>query len=641
MLFLTTQQPTASASTTWRRLYSAICLTALALTCLQATAQAIDPATPDQTARQTLSLPNQNAEDTGRPVQLRSTPNPDKEATFNRLPPPVVVKERPGEFERFVQGILPSDEPPIRRFGAELVTDAAVADPTTPQESAVTVPDDYLVRPGDEIVVAIWGSADAELRATVDRGGRLVLPRIGAIQVAGVKYADLQNTIDRKVAQVFRNYHLSISMGKLRGVRVFMTGFARHPGSVTVNALSSVVHVLMRTGGPTAAGSFRDVQLRRRGKLVGRFDLYDLLLRGDRSADQLVQSDDVIFIGPVGPQVAVIGSVNQPAIVELKPGEGIQEALQMAGGMNAVADRSRVAVERLGDRSGQRVRELAMSDVPGAAPLAAGDLLRVFSAVSVVMPVNKQNKRVKIEGEVTLPGEFVLPAGSTVADALKAAGGLTQAAYIYGTELTREAVRKTQQENYDRALRDFETEMAKSATNQRGAAADDVASAAANARLVDRLRLVRPTGRVVLELTPDSTALPDLPLEDSDRIYIPSRSSSIGIFGSVFNGGSYLLTSGRKLDSYVDQAGGPTRGADVASMFVIRANGSVISTRQNNSWFSSRSDSHFGDVQAEPGDTVFVPEETNKSTFLQSAKDWTQVFYQFGLGVAAMKTLGL
>jgi protein involved in polysaccharide export with SLBB domain len=615
----------------------------LAVFCLPAGAQAVNPTTPDQTAQRTLGLPNQTPTDNGKPVQLRTLPANGEQDTAARPTAirPVAVKERPGEFERFVQSMLPTDEPPIRRFGSELVTDASTTDPMMTQESAVSVPDDYLIRPGDEIALAIWGSADAELKATVDRAGRVVFPRIGAVQVAGTRYADLHATLDRKVAKVFRNYQLSVSMGKLRGIRVFMTGFARQPGSVTVNALSSVVHVLMRTGGPTAAGSFRDVQLHRRGQVIGRFDLYDLLLKGDRSADQLVQTDDVIFIGPVGPQVAVIGSVNQPAIVELKGSEGIQDVLQMAGGLNAVADRSRVAVERLGDRSGQRVRELAMVEVASAPPLAAGDLIRVFSAVTAILPVNKQNKRVRVEGEVALPGEFVLPAGSRVADALKAAGGLTQAAYIFGTELSREAVRKTQQENYDRALRDFETELAKSATNQRGSATDDAASQAANARLLDRLRLVRPTGRVVLELTPDSTALPDLSLEDGDRIYIPSRSSSIGVFGSVFNGGSFLLSAGRDLDSYVSQAGGPTRGADLASTFVIRANGSVISTRQNSGWFSSRSDGQFGDVKAEPGDTVFVPEETNKSTFLQSAKDWTQVFYQFGLGVAAMKTLGL
>jgi protein involved in polysaccharide export with SLBB domain len=105
------------------------------------------------------------------------------------------------------------------------------------------------------------------------------------------------------------------------------------------------------------------------------------------------------------------------------------------------------------------------------------------------------------------------------------------------------------------------------------------------------------------------------------------------VFGSVFNGGSYLFGEGRRLSSYMDLAGGPTRGADTGSTFVIRANGSVISTRQGRGWFGMGS---LEDVVAEPGDTIFVPEEVNKTTFVQNAKDWTQILYQFGIGIAGI-----
>jgi len=129
----------------------------------------------------------------------------------------------------------------------------------------------------------------------------------------------------------------------------------------------------------------------------------------------------------------------------------------MAGGFNAVADRSRVTIERLSDRSGRRVAELNMADAAAAPPLSAGDLIRVFSAVSSVLSKEKQNRRVRIEGEVLSPGDFVLPPGSRIADAIRAAGGMTPTAYVFGTEFNRDAVRQTQQENLDRALRDFAT----------------------------------------------------------------------------------------------------------------------------------------------------------------------------------------
>jgi len=251
------------------------------------------------------------------------------------------------------------------------------------------------------------------------------------------------------------------------------------------------------------------------------------------------------------------------------------------------------------------------------------------------------SSRVRVEGEVVRPGEYVLPPQSSVADALQAAGGLTPAAYVFGTEFSRESVRITQQENYERALRDLETEFAKATSTQRTSNADEAAAQTARAsgttRLVERLRAIKPNGRVVLQLRPDSMSLPELALEDGDRLYIPPRPTTVGVFGSVFNGGSYLYANSRSVDDYLNLAGGPTRGADQGSVFVIRANGSVVSSPQGRGWFSSRRD--LSTVRAEPGDTVFVPEEINKTTFVQDAKDWTQILYQLGLGLAGLNAV--
>jgi len=266
-------------------------------------------------------------------------------------------------------------------------------------------------------------------------------------------------------------------------------------------------------------------------------------------------------------------------------------------------------------------------------------VLRAFNSVLAVLPVERQNKRVRIEGEVLRPGEYVLPARSSINDALNVAGGLTSAAYIYGTEFSRESVRVTQQQNYERALRDLELEFAKSATTLRTNTADEAAAqsqrTSATSQLIERLRSLRPTGRVVLQMPPDSRELPDLALEDGDRVYVPARPTTVGVFGSVFNAGSFLWSDSRSMDDYLRLAGGPTKGADDASAFVIRANGSVVSNLQSKGWFSSRS-SQFAGLTTQPGDTIFVPEEINKTTFVQGAKDWTQILYQFGLGIAGI-----
>jgi len=562
----------------------------------------------------------------------------------------------PSEFERYVQEqavasqqpLLTQDEQglpqgpvrPIRRFGANLVTDDAQS--YAAQDPLPVVPGDYIVRPGDVVNVTIWGTVDGDLQLTVDRAGRISVPRVGAVTVAGLRSADLADELSRRVGQTFRNFHLTATLGQVRPIRVFVGGYVQRPGSIIVNGLSSVLHAIMRAGGPSAAGSFRDIHLRRGGKEVGVFDLYDLLLKGNRDTDQLVQPDDVLFVGAVGPQVAILGSVNQPAIYELKPGETLDDVLHMAGGFTPLADRSRVAIERLVDRDTGKVIQLALPAHQRDA-LATGDLIRAFSAASAALPQIRQNEHVRVEGEVLHPGDYILPPGSRISDALRAAGGMTDAAYPFGTEFTRESVRKVQQVNYDRALRDFETDMAKSQANQRATSAEELnaqaASAQSNARLLERLRQIKPTGRVVMQLSPNATSLPDLALEDGDSLSIPQRSSSVGIFGSVFNTGSFIYEPGHTTQQYLALAGGPTRSADKGSIFMIRANGSVISAQQGASFWRSGNDLNGATVEA--GDTIFVPEELNKSTFVQDAKDWTQILYQFGLGLAGIKSLGL
>ena len=543
--------------------------------------------------------------------------------------------ERPSDFQTYVRR-LPGGQD-IGRFGLDLVDGLLTSDGTSDYNPLV--PPDYLLRVGDELVVTLWGSVDADLRLRVDRSGRISIPRIGPVMVSGVRYGDVAEVISRRVGQVFKNFQISVALGQLHGMRVYVTGFVKKPGATVVSSLSTLAQALMAAGGPSTAGSFRDVQLKRGRDVVARFDLYDLLLRGDRSNDQLLQADDVIFVGPIGPQVALLGSVNRPAIFEIKPTETAADALRMAGGLSAVADRRSMTLERLETGAVNRVIQLDLPD-GAATQLASGDVLRAVNAADIAKPTVMQNKRVRVEGEVQRPGEYLLPPGSSLGDALRAAGGTTQNAYLYASELTRESVRLTQQQNYERALRDFETQATTMSATRRTSNSEEAAALAsanaANSRLLERLRTLKPTGRIVLQLTPASTDLPDLALEDGDRLQVSPRPTTVGVFGSVFSSGSYLHSAQRTVGDYLRLAGGPTRGADDASVFVIRANGSVSSSLQESGYFSRGN--QIANLGVEPGDTIFVPEELNKTTWIQNAKDWTQILYQFGIGLAGMKS---
>jgi protein involved in polysaccharide export with SLBB domain len=620
---------------TWlARALKPIAAALLGLGALQVSAQAqtsLNPGLPQPGAEFSEAAPAG-----GGPMRLRA-PAAERIAPREQpmqAEPAAAAPYVPGEFERYVQQQAGGDAT-VRRFGAELVTGALDG---RGAELSPLAPADYIIGPGDEVLVTLWGSVDADLRLVVDRGGRITIPRVGTVQVAGVLLSELPAVVNRRVASVFRNFESSVALGQLRGIRVFVTGFVVRPGAYTVTSLSTVVTALMRAGGPSAAGSFRAIELRRGAEVMARFDLYELLLNGDRSTDRVLQAGDVVHVGPVGTQVGFIGSVNNPAVIELKPGETVADALRMVGGFTAVADRTRVAVERLAERKASRIAQLELPRDERAG-LSHGDLLRAFSAVNAALPVQRQAKRVKVEGEVLRPGEYVLPANSSIQDALRAAGGYTTGAYLFATEFSRVSVQRTQQENYDRALRDLETDLARAAGSQRVATSEDAATqqarAASTQRLVERLRALRPTGRIVLQMGPDATELPDLALEDGDRIFIPARPTTVGVFGSVFNAASYLHLPGRSVGDYVQLAGGPTKGADRGSVFVVRSNGSVVSSTQGGRTWLGQS-SGLAQVPAEPGDTVFVPEEMDKTTFLQAAKDWTQIVFQFGLGVAGI-----
>ena len=572
---------------------------------------------------------------TSAPVERKvdGSPRADDGSSLRRSTPPPAYK--PGEFERYVQRLQGAAE--VRRLGAVLVDGNIDIDPTAGNNPLV--PPDYILQSGDEIALTLWGSVEADMRLTVDRVGRITVPRVGTVMIAGVRHADLADVIGRRVAQIFKNFQISVSLGQLRGMRVFVTGFVAKPGAVSVSSLSTLSQALLRAGGPAAAGSFRKVQLRRGRETVAVFDLYDLLLKGDRSADRVLQPDDVIHVEPVGALVAVIGSINRPAVFELRPDETAADVLRMAGGFSAVADTSRLALERVSERATVRV---SLIEQPESLPfvLVNGDVLRAYSAVDTKQSAVPNNKRVRVEGEVQRPGEYLLPPNSSLADALRAAGGTTGNSFLFGTEFNRESVRQTQAVNYERALRDFETELVRMPVTQHAATRDEadvVASRAeAGTRLLEKLREVKPTGRIVLQLQPDTPSLPEMALEDGDRLYIPPRPTTVGVFGSVFSAGSYLHAQGRTVGDYLQLAGGPMRRADEASVFVVRANGTVRSSLAATNWLSRGN--QISGLLTEPGDTVFVPDEINRITWVGAAKDWTQILYQFGLGIAGIKS---
>jgi protein involved in polysaccharide export with SLBB domain len=276
--------------------------------------------------------------------------------------------------------------------------------------------------------------------------------------------------------------------------------------------------------------------------------------------------------------------------------------------------------------------------------LEPGDVVTVFSKADISVPLDHRSKFVRIEGEVSSAGVYSIAPGGTLRALVQRAGGLTPNAYLYGVQFTRQSTQKEQQQRFNEFLDSLETQINLTASNLAGRvlapdqAAVTQSTMASQRALVEKLRETPPTGRIVLDLSPTAAgiqALPDLPLEDGDRIYIPSRPNTVSVIGTVYNQASFVYSKDFRLGDYLQQAGGPSRFADRSHMFLIRADGSVLTKPPSASVFGR----HIESLAMLPGDTLVVPTYVNKVTFLRGLTDWSQVIANFALGAAAVNVL--
>jgi polysaccharide biosynthesis/export protein len=749
---------------------------------------------------------------------------------FVRLPPDPDI-----EFQDFVTSSLGYH---LNLFGQSLFRNVPS---TFAPVDRIPVTPDYMVGPGDELLVRAWGQIDVNYRAVVDRTGAIYLPKVGPISVAGVRYDQLNTYLKTAISRVYKNFDLDVTLGRLRAVQVFVVGQVRRPGSYTVSSLSTLVNALFASGGPSKRGSMRHILLKRQGKDITDFDLYDLIAFGDKSKDVQLLSGDVILVPPVGPLVAVAGSVNVPAIYELKEHESLGEVLGYAGGFTTTASGQKTFIDRIDGRQvrhtaqvdlssaglktelrdgdivrvlhisprfdnaitlrgnvavpgrypwqqGMRVRDLipsrdalvtqefwkrqnklaidmesltfksreeveqdrqrenrdknAPANQPGSenqapdqyqypAPststrqnqvtqsdqrtqqqrdedlaarvgrteaqrikqeelknevkrsaaeinweyaviqrmdpqdlsthlvpfnlgkaiagdesqnvvLEPGDVITIFSQNDMQVPAGQQTKFVRLEGEFLTAGVYQVQPGETLRHLISRVGGLTPQAYLYGAEFTRESTREDQQKRLDEYINDLERSIERNAGAQRNLTGEEALterqSLEGQRRLLDKLRQMKATGRVVLELKPtasDVNQLPDLMLEDGDRLLVPFKPATVNVIGSVYNSNSFIFKPGKMVSDYMRLSGGPTRNGDKGRSFVIRADGTTVSGSGHKGVFGSS----FEQARLMPGDTIVVPEKLDKGAVLRGFKDWTQIISTFVIGAAAAKVL--
>ena len=294
----------------------------------------------------------------------------------------------------------------LPRFGRDLFRDAAQA--FTPVENTPVGPD-YVLGPGDNLVVFVSGLTDTSFSVTLDREGKVFLPRAGATFLWGLRFAEAEALVRARLGSVLRNARVQVSMGRVRALETFVLGAVERPGKYTLTGLATAFNAVAAAGGPSGLGSLRDIRVQRGEREVARLDLYAFLLRGDRSQDVRLQAGDVVFVGLARAQVGIQGAVTRPGVYESDGPLSLRALLELAGGPTPFADLARVRVERVEANGGFRLQDLPLDHGHGVDPdsLALSD----FDLVTV-LPLNERIRNaVTLDGFVRHPGEHELAPG--------------------------------------------------------------------------------------------------------------------------------------------------------------------------------------------------------------------------------------
>ena len=298
------------------------------------------------------------------------------------------------DFQRLVRSST-GEMLPI--FGRDLFRQAPS---TFAPADQIPVTNDYVLGPGDQVLVRLWGPESFNSQLTVDTSGSIYIPKVGAVHVAGLRADELQAHISSEVNHTFRNYRISVSLGQLRSIQVYVVGEARRPGAYTISALSTVLNALFVSAGPNVQGSLRKIQIRHADRPPTEFDLYDLVLQGDKSKDVRLQQGDTIFIPAAGPQVALAGSVRHPGIYELRDETTTPELLQLAGGYTSTARQGTISLERIDQNLERKALTVNVTKEGRTLALRDGDVLFVNHITQ------GYEQSVTIRGNLANPGRF-------------------------------------------------------------------------------------------------------------------------------------------------------------------------------------------------------------------------------------------
>ena len=316
----------------------------------------------------------------------------------------------PNEFQKYV---LQTTGQALPLFGAEFFENL---NNNNGQFSRSPVSDDYSLGAGDQLLIRVWGSTSAEATVSIDRQGSISFPKLGTLKLAGVKAGQMDAVVKAFFSKFYKDIEVSVSLGKLRKITVFVVGQARNPGSYSLTGQSTLTSALFASGGPNASGSLRRLQLKRQGQTVAEFDLYNFLGNGDKSSDVKLQDGDVLFYPKAAGYMAVLGKLNTQAVFEVKGDKDtLLEYISLAGGLPVTADPRRATLDRIQPGSDQprSIQDLSLAGAWQQTQVQNGDVL------TVVAVVPELSNAITLRGAVAQPGRQAWKPGMRGSDVIQ------------------------------------------------------------------------------------------------------------------------------------------------------------------------------------------------------------------------------
>lgn len=514
-------------------------------------------------------------------------------------------------------------------FGKELFQ---VQDNFPPQLK--TAPSDYILGPGDILIFNFSGSLKLSKRVQIDREGKVFINEIGIINISGLSYASAQEEVNRIANASLIGTNIDITLAKLRPIQLYVVGNVKFPGSHILNPLSSINNVLFSAGGPTDAGSFRNISLKRNNKVIDTIDLYELFINGNSSLKQKIQSGDVLLINPVGAQVKIFGEVRRPAIFELKKDDGFKELLTFASGSTSIANKRRVTLTRTSLDQESFSEDLSFKEL-FKLKLKDGDQLFIHSESFGQVDPNKDNTpKVSLNGAFTNPGTYTFNKGETLVSLVERVGGYSENAYIDGGIFLRLEVKAREKRAFKRAAEKLEDSLIAALTSgQLSEISDPQLALTIMGQFLERLRSANPLGRIVTEFDINKMKkIPELDfvIQNGDRIIMPEQKTTVTVSGEILSPMTFTYIKSLDFKDYIDLAGGFTKNADHNETFLILPNGQSIKPKDG--WLGSKN-------LIKPGTTIVVTRDTTKLSKITFWKSILPIFSNLVQTLAAIDAL--